>query len=90
MIFICSMFGVVIVSIVVVTAMNFFEMDNLELKVYTIINKISKKNKMKVHAAQIISKMTKLYLNVKGDKEVQVSDIYDLNNILQSFKEDRR
>lgn len=84
------MYGIVIVSIVVVTAMNFFEMDNLELKVYTVINKIAKKNIMKEHAAHIISKLTKLYLNVKGSKEVNVSDIYDLNSYLQSFKEDRR
>lgn len=63
--FLCSMFGVVIVSFVVVTVRNELEMTTLESKAYTVIKKIEIKNKMKHEAATIIGKAAKLYLQVK-------------------------
>lgn len=66
-IFFCSLFGVVIVSMVVVSVMNLFEMNNLESKAYTVIKKLRIKNRMKNTAAGIIGKITKLHLNLKKE-----------------------
>lgn len=70
--------------------MNFFEMNNLELKAYTVVNKITKKTKMREHASEVISKLCRLYLKVKKNQEVNISQIYDLNNAVEMFKEDKR
>lgn len=84
------MFGVVIVSIVVVTVMNLFEMNNLELKAYTVINKLTKKRTMRYKASQVITKLSRLYLKVKNNEEINISKIYDLNNDIETFKEEKR
>lgn len=88
--FLCSMFGVVIVSFVVVTVRNELEMTTLESKAYTVIKKIEIKNKMKHEAATIIGKAAKLYLQVKKNQTIPTKDIYDLNNNIMSFKSKRR
>ena len=88
--FLCSMFGVVIVSFVVVTVRNELEMTSLESKAYTVIKKIEIKNKMKHQAATIIGKAAKLYLQVKKGRTIQTKSIYELNNHIMSFKNRRR
>lgn len=88
--FLCSMFGVVIVSFVVVTVRNELEMTSLESKAYTVIKKIEIKNKMKHDAATIINKAAKLYLSVKKGSDIPTKCIYDLNNSIMSFKNKRR
>jgi len=80
--FLCSMFGVVIVSIVVVTAMNTFELTLVESKAFTIIRKMTLKNRMKSNAAHIISLFSKMYLKVKKNSSLHVEDIYQLNSTL--------
>jgi len=64
-IFLCSMFGVVIVSMVVVTVINLFEMSKLESKAFTIINKLTTKKIMKEKAALIIQRVMRLHLKIK-------------------------
>ena len=77
-------------SIVVVAVMNTFELSMVESKAFTIIKKITLKNRMKDNAAQIISKFSKMYLNVKHNRPVDVGDIYGLNNTMGDFKNDLR
>ena len=89
-IFLCSIAGVVIVSLVVVTIMNLFEMSKLETKAYTIINKLTLKNRMKVQAANIISRLSKIHLQVKNNKPLEVRKAFELNNMMQDFKMDSR
>lgn len=89
-IFFCSMFGVVIVSMVVVTVMNLFEMTNLESKAYTVIKKLRIKKRMKEKASGIIGKMSRLHLRLKKGDNVEVKDVFKLNNLIGDFKKDLR
>ena len=86
----CSMFGVVIVSVVVVTVTNFFELTPFEKRAHTIINKITFKNGMKEKAALIIGKMSRLHLDVKKNSKIDIEEIYTLSNTLQQFIADKR
>lgn len=90
MIFIVSMVGVVIVSIVVVTVMNIFQMSPLESKAYTVIKKINIRKRMKSSAANIISHLSKLHLKVKHNKSLKVSSLYELSNHMDQFGNDSR
>ena len=90
MIFIVSMVGVVIVSIVVVTVMNIFQMSPLESKAYTVIKKINIRKRMKQKSAEVISDLCKLHLRVKHNLSVRVSDLYNLSNKLEEFSNDNR
>jgi hypothetical protein len=89
-IFIVSMVGVVIVSMVVVTVMNIFQMSPLESKAYTVIKKINIRNKMKLGAANIISQLSKLHLIVKKNENLKVSKLFELSNVMDEFSHDSR
>jgi len=88
--FICSMFGVVVVSFVVVTVKNQLEMTAFETKAFTVIRKTGLKSKIKNEAAIIISKAAKLFLKIKKNKPFHTNQIYDLKNKLIQFKNTRR
>jgi hypothetical protein len=80
-VFLCSIVGVVVVSLVVVSIINRFTMSDLESKAYTVINKIELKKKMKEKASKIISKLCRLHLKVKNNEEINLNQVYELNNI---------
>ena len=88
--FICSIFGVVIVSLTVATIRNHLDMTPYEAQAYTVINKIRMKNKMRHEAATIISKASRLYLQIKKNNPVHTKKFYELNTLVSEFKESRR
>ena len=88
--FICSMFGVVIVSFVVVTVKNQLEMTAYQTKAFTVIKKTALKGKVKKDAAAIISKAARLFLKIKKNVSFPSSEIYELKNRLINFKQTRR
>lgn len=89
-IFFCSMFGVVIVSMVVVSVMNLFEMNNLESKAFTVIKKLRVKKRMKDKASKVIGKLGKLHLNLRKGNNIEVKEVFKLNNMIKDFKRDLR
>lgn len=85
-IFVCSMVGVVIVSIVVVSVMNLLQMSSLESKAFTIIKKLEHRSKLKDHAAHAIGKFAKLYLALKNKRDLSTRKIFELSKSLEEFK----
>lgn len=75
---------------VVVTVMNLFEMNNLESKAYTVIKKLRIKKRMKFTAAGIIGKMSKIHLDLKKGNDVQIKEVFKLNNMMNKFRTDHR
>lgn len=88
--FFCSLVGVVVISVMVVAVTNKLEMDTLEKKVYTVMTKISLKEKMINKAAKVIGKAGRLYLNIKNRKEVDVHRVFELSRCILGFKRSRR
>lgn len=88
--FFCSLAGVVIISIMVVAVTNELEMDSLQSKAYTVIRKISIKEKMKNEAASVIGKASRLFLKIKKHKPIKVDNVFKLNKNILKFKTFRR
>jgi Ion channel len=65
--FMVALVGVVIVSIVVLTVQNLFEMSSLESKAYTVVQKINIKKDIREHAAEVITRLSKLHLKLKNN-----------------------
>jgi hypothetical protein len=89
-IFLVSLVGVVVVSIVVVTIQNILMMSPLESKACTIIKKIQIKTGMSEKAARIVGKLTKLQLAMKRREDLKIARIYDLTNLMDAFGNDKR
>lgn len=79
-----------ILSVMVVAVTNELEMDNLQSKAYTVIRKISIKDKMKKEAASVIGKAAKLYLSIKKNKSIKAENVFKLNRKILGFKSLRR
>ena len=88
--FVCAMFGVIIVSVMVVAVNNSLEMTSLESKAYIVIKKLRIRSRMRHQAAQIMTKAAKMYLKVKNNKNIESKKVFELNHITQKFKRDRR
>lgn len=88
--FLCSLVGVIVISMMVVAVKNKLEMNGLETKAYTVINKVEIKKKVKLSAADVIGKAVKIYLKVKKHKNIAVSKVFDLNDSITNFKNLRR
>ena len=63
-IFFCSIFGVIVISLIVVTVQNSLEMTNVESKAYTVIKKIQLTQTMRDRAAMVIGKASRIFLEV--------------------------
>lgn len=88
--FLCSLVGVIVISIMVVAVTNKLEMNSLQSKAYTVMRKVSMKEKMKDEAAKVIGKATRLYLNIKSSKAIKVQEVFSLNRRIMKFKNTRR
>lgn len=88
--FFCSLVGVVIISIMVVAVTNELEMSSLQSKAFTVIKKISIKEKMKHEAASVLGKAARLYLNIKKHRSIKAKNVYKLNRKILRFKKLRR
>jgi hypothetical protein len=89
-IFFCSIFGVIIVSIVVVSVTNLLEMSKMETNSYTIIKKLEFKSKMKESAAKVIKQLIRTHLKIKNRKPFDIAKVFELNKNLDVFKKNLR
>lgn len=64
-IFFCSIFGVIVISLIVVTVQNSLEMSNVESKAYTVVKKMQLTSTMRERAAMVIGKASRIFLEVK-------------------------
>ena len=78
-IFFCSMVGVVVVSMVVVSVINLLSMSSLESKAYTIIKKLQYRSEVRDKAASVIGKFSRLYLDVRKRRGFKTKNIFDFN-----------
>lgn len=74
----------------VVAVTNELEMSSLQSKAFTVIKKISIKEKMKVEAASVLGKAARLYLNIKKHRSIKAQNVYRLNRKILTFKNLRR
>lgn len=59
-VFVCSLYGVTIVSLIVVTLTNLLELDNQQVKVFYLLEKLQAKTAIRDEATEIIGIMAKL------------------------------
>jgi len=88
--FVCSIFGVIVVSMIVVTVQNKFKMTNLESKAYLIVKKISLRRTLQDYAATSINNAARIYLANRKKEGLKVSLIYSLVNSLSCFRKTHR
>jgi len=89
-IFFCSIFGVIIVSIVVVSVNNLLEMSKMETNAYTVIKRLGFKSSMKKSAAKVIKQLIRTHLKIKKRNPLDVSKVFKLNKNLDKFKKNLR
>jgi hypothetical protein len=87
--FVASIFGMVIVSLIVVTVTNMLQMTNVEGKAFTVIKKLNKKNQLKDKAAFVITKAAKLHLKIKKHSKIFKHEIIDLGESIETFQKYR-
>jgi potassium intermediate/small conductance calcium-activated channel subfamily N protein 2 len=85
-IFFCSITGVIIVSIVVVTVTNLLEMEKVESKAFTTINRVQLKAKVKKQAAKVIQQLLRLHMKTVKKKSLKSSALFKLDRNLEEFK----
>lgn len=88
--FLCSLVGVIVISVMVVAVTNKLEMSNLQTKAYTVISKIKIKKEIKHQAAQIIGKACRIHLKIKKDELIPVYSLRKFNEVLVKFRKTRR
>ena len=88
--FFCSIFGVIVVSLIVVTVQNSLELSNVESKAHTVIKKIQLTEKMRDRAAMVIGKASRIFLEVKDKLPIQTTQIFEYSNSVRYFKDSRR
>lgn len=84
--FLCSMIGICIISLMVVAVKNKLDMSGLETKAYTVINRVTIKAKVKDAAAEIINRSAKIFLRVRKHKDIKSRHIFDLQKSVSRFK----
>lgn len=82
----CSMAGVIIVSLIIVTITNMLEMSIVESKAFSVVQKTNLKKKLKEKAALVITKASKLWKNVKDKEDIASYRVVELSNQVEEFK----
>lgn len=88
--FLCSLVGIVVISLMVVAVTNKLEMTNLQSKAFTVITRVNTKDKVKIKAASLIGKACKIHLKIKRDQNIRVLDLFRLNKTIIEFKNLRK
>ena len=88
--FFCAMTGVVLVSIIIVTATNLLEMNQVEAKAFTAIKKVVLKNELKEKAADVIGKAARLHLGIKSKNKIFSHKVIEFGNQLGDFHKEYR
>lgn len=85
-IFTVCIFGIFIVSIMVVTLSNSLNITSLECKAITVLERLSLKDHMVEYAANVITNLVKLKLVYKRKKVVDIKIVSNLKKNLKLFK----
>lgn len=88
--FLCSLVGVIIISVMVVAVTNKLEMSNLQSKAYTVISKIRIKKDVQNKAASILGMASRMFLKLKKDKVISVNYLHKFNKDLVKFRKARK
>jgi len=88
--FICAMFGVVVVSMIVVTVMNMLDMSNVESKAFTVIKRMNIRGGLRQRAAMVVCKAMRMNMQIKKHQPIATREVYDMTNSIEEFKETLR
>lgn len=89
-IFFCAMFGVVVVSMIVVTVMNMLEMSDAESKAFTVSKKITLRKAMTQDSGVILGKFMSLNWKIKKKLPINSSVIFDFIKSVTTFTASHR
>eukprot|EP01017_Pseudomicrothorax_dubius_P007363 TRINITY_DN12282_c0_g1_i4.p1 TRINITY_DN12282_c0_g1~~TRINITY_DN12282_c0_g1_i4.p1 ORF type:complete len:308 (+),score=26.56 TRINITY_DN12282_c0_g1_i4:473-1396(+) len=81
-----GMWGLIVFSLLVTTVMNFITMDPIESKVYTIIERLRSKRKMKNQSQRIIAEAFRMKALRRRGIEVKDKEVSDLHLSINEFK----
>lgn len=84
--FLCAMFGVVVVSMIVVTVMNMLEMTTTESKAFTVIKRTAIRKDLVNSSSTLISRAMKLHLKIKKRQAIETKAVYKFNQAINEFK----
>lgn len=84
---VCSMYGVIVVSLMVVTVTNFLGMSQMESASYTVMKKLEYKGLIKQAALEILVNVNR---NTKGDPIREENRYICIKNAIDSFRYLRR
>jgi len=88
--FLCAMFGVVVVSMIVVAVMNELDMTILEQKAFVVIKRMGLRKELVQSSAKVICKAYRMHLKIKRRKPVATNNISAFKSSLNDFKEINR
>lgn len=76
--FLCALNGVTIVSMMVLTVMNTFELAPLEKRAFIVTSKVTQRKSMRDIAVQIIQNLSRIYIDKSKGRELNRARIFDL------------
>ena len=85
-IFICSIWGAFVVSLMVVALTNILEMDHLEQKAYHVLRRLTTRDKMRNEAACVLTRLFKAKLKAKKYQYISFAKISEIKDHLKRFK----
>ena len=90
LVFWISIYGVTIVSMMVVTISNLFQMSGQEKKAFSAITRLTLKKKINLNAAKVITMVTKIHKKIKTRQPVSRDDIIKLKKSQVLLKKNNR
>eukprot|EP01017_Pseudomicrothorax_dubius_P048779 TRINITY_DN8950_c0_g1_i4.p1 TRINITY_DN8950_c0_g1~~TRINITY_DN8950_c0_g1_i4.p1 ORF type:complete len:474 (+),score=51.89 TRINITY_DN8950_c0_g1_i4:80-1501(+) len=84
--FLICMWGVFIVSLMVVTLENFLQMNSAELRTYSVIERIQMKRELRNLAQRIIRQVIRMLIKTIKRKTLSISDAAELKRRIKDFK----
>ena len=85
-IFICSIWGAFVVSLMVVALTNILEMGPLEQKAYHVLRRLTTRDKMRNEAAHVLTRLVKVKLKAKKYQYISSGKISEIKDHLKKFK----
>lgn len=89
-IFFCAMFGVVVVSMIVVTVMNMLEMSGAESKAFTVSKKMSLRKQMTEDSGVVLGKFMSLNWKIRKKLKIDSSTVFDFIKSVSKFNSSHR
>jgi hypothetical protein len=88
--FLCAMFGVVVVSMIVVTVMNMLDMSKAEEKAFTVIKRIGIRKHLRDKASMVLCKAFRMHMQIKKHEPIATREVYDLSNSMSEMRDTLR